>query len=101
MTRSDQERAAQDDLAEVVGKKKHRKERARTEGDRGVTHGLGTFGMVGWSVSVPTLLGLGLGVWIDGRYGGQYSWTLMLMFLGLITGMTNAWYWIRRESEHE
>lgn len=90
-----------DDLAEVVGQKEDRKERARAEGDRGIAHGLGTFGMVGWSVSVPTLLGLGLGVWIDGRYGGQYSWTLMLMILGLITGLVNAWYWIQKESSDD
>ncbi len=90
-----------DDLADVVGRKEERKERARAEGDRGIAHGFGMFGIVGWSVSVPTLLGLGLGVWIDGRYGGQYSWTLMLMFLGLIIGLTNAWYWVRKESEDE
>ena len=59
------------------------------------------FGMVGWSVTVPTLLGLGLGVWIDSRYGGQYSWTLMLMILGLVTGLLNAWYWVQRESQDD
>lgn len=101
MTKADRESAGQNDLAETVDRKEERKERARAEGDRGVARGFGTFGMVGWSVSVPTILGLGLGVWIDGRYGGQYSWTLMLMFLGLITGMLNAWYWIRRESRDE
>lgn len=92
------DRSAEDVLIEVVASKETRKEQARRTGDRGIAHGLGTFGMVGWSVAVPTLLGLGSGIWIDGRYGGQYSWTLMLMILGLMTGMANAWYWVSRES---
>lgn len=101
MVAANGERPGDDELVEIVGRKEARKERARAEGDRGIARGFGVFGMVGWSVSVPTLLGLGLGVWIDGRYGGQYSWTLMLMILGLITGLLNAWYWVQRESEDE
>ncbi len=90
-----------EDLIEVVGRKEARKQRARREGRRGLAHGLGTFGMVGWSVAVPTIGGIALGVWIDGRSGSQYSWTLMLMFLGLILGLVNAWYWVSRESDHD
>ena len=101
MTQAERQPPVKDDLAETVGRKEDRKKQARAEGDRGIARGLGTFGMVGWSVSVPTLLGLGLGIWIDGRYGGQYSWTLMLMILGLLTGLANAWYWIQKESEDD
>jgi len=101
MTRPDGQQRQDEELADVVGRKEKRKQHARAAGDRGITHGLGMFGMVGWSVTVPTLLGLGLGVWIDSRYGGQYSWTLMLMILGLVTGLLNAWYWVQRESQDD
>lgn len=87
------------DLADTVARKQARKERAREEGKRGLAHGFGTFGMVGWSVAVPTLLGIALGVWIDGRSEGDYSWTLMLMIAGLVVGGINAWYWVSKESE--
>ena len=59
------------------------------------------FGMVGWSVAVPTLLGIALGVYIDSRTTSGYSWTLMLMIAGLVVGALNAWYWVRKESEDE
>lgn len=90
-----------DGLPETVRRKEARKERARREGDRGVAFGLGVFGLIGWSVAVPTLLGIALGVWIDARTTGPYSWTLMLMLGGLIVGCFNAWYWLQREVERD
>jgi ATP synthase protein I len=60
--------------------------------------GLGVFGVVGWSVAIPTLLGIALGIWIDQRWPSQYSWTLMLLFVGVLLGCLNAWFWV--ESSH-
>lgn len=65
--------------------------------DRKVWFGLGTFGMVGWSISVPAVAAAFLGVWIDSRQPGRYSWTLMLFMAGLCLGCYNAWYWIQKE----
>ena len=48
----------QDELVETVAEKEGRKLRARAQSDRGLARGLGVFGMVGWSVAVPTLLGI-------------------------------------------
>ncbi len=87
-----------DDLADVVARKQARKERARAEGKHGLAYGFGLFGLVGWSVAVPTLLGISLGVWIDSRSTSPYSWTLMLMIAGLTMGCFNAWYWVRKEA---
>lgn len=70
--------------------------RGRQEQDQTVWFGLGMFGIVGWSVAIPTLLGIALGIWIDARWTSQYSWTLMLLIAGLIIGCANAWYWVRR-----
>ncbi len=90
-----------DALADTVRRKEARKARARRQGKRGLAFGLGMFGLVGWSVTLPTLLGIALGVWIDGRTTSPYSWTLMLMVGGLIVGCFNAWYWLRREMDGE
>src|SRR5512146_2473646 len=80
-----------------VSQKSKRKVQARQESDRSIWAGLGLFGMVGWSVMVPTLLGIALGIWIDQRFPSPYSWTLMLLFVGVVLGCWNAWYWIQRE----
>jgi ATP synthase protein I len=82
-----------------VTQKAQRKLQAQREGDRSIWAGLGLFGMVGWSVMVPTLLGIALGIWIDKRFPGQYSWTLMLLLLGLGLGCCSAWYWLQREQQ--
>lgn len=89
------------ELSETVGSKEARKIKARREKERGVWFGLGMFGLVGWSVAIPALIGVALGIWIDGRWPGSYSWTLMGLILGVIVGCLNAWYWVKRESGRE
>jgi ATP synthase protein I len=88
----------QDKWQTDVTNKEVRKIRARREKRRSIWFGLGTFGMVGWSVVIPTLVGLFLGIWIDSTWPGQYSWTLMLFMVGLALGLYNAWRWIQFES---
>ena len=91
--------ARQRTFSEQVSAKVTRKVRARRQRARSVWFGLGTFGMVGWSVAVPTLLGIALGLWLDSRYPGRISWTLTFLFGGLAVGCFNAWYWVSRERE--
>lgn len=95
------DRTPRDELLDTVQRKEARKQRARREGERGLAFGLGLFGLVGWSVALPTLIGIGLGVWIDGRSDGSYSWTLMLMLAGVIVGCLNAWYWVSKETHRD
>ncbi|MDJ0704984.1 MAG: AtpZ/AtpI family protein [Leptolyngbyaceae cyanobacterium MO_188.B28] len=84
-------------LARVSGKAE-RKLKAR-QGKKSVWFGLGMFGLVGWSVAIPTLLGVALGVWIDNHISSRYSWTLMLLVIGVGMGCFNAWYWVDKESQ--
>jgi len=84
-------------LEKKVAAKQQRKIRARREGDRSVWFGLGMFGLVGWSVAVPTLIGVAVGLWIDSRWPSRFSWTLMLLVLGVAVGCLNAWWWVQRE----
>jgi len=85
---------------EEVGAKERRKLRARKE-ERGVWFGLGMFGLVGWSVAIPTLIAIALGVWLDSRWETRTSWTLTGVFVGVAVGCLNAWYWVKRESRKE
>jgi ATP synthase protein I len=97
----DNEDKPRDELAWQVAEKENRKLKARREGDRSIWFGLGMFGMVGWSVAIPTLIGIALGIWIDTTWAGPYSWTLMLLFIGVMIGCLNAWYWVKRESNRD
>ena len=81
-----------------VATKAERKLKARKE-KKSIWFGLGMFGMVGWSVAIPALMGIALGIWIDTHIPSRYSWTLMLLVFGLILGCFNAWYWIDKESQ--
>ena len=88
-------------LSRKIEKKEARKMKARADKDKGVLFGLGMFGLVGWSVAIPMLLFLGIGIWIDARWPSKYSWTLMLLITGVITGCWNAWYWVKKQSRGE
>ena len=89
-----------EEFGKSVSEKEARKIKARYEKNRGVWFGLGMFGIVGWSVAVPTLIGIAIGVWIDMTWPSHYSWTLMLLFVGIVLGCMSAWYWIKREGGH-
>jgi ATP synthase protein I len=83
---------------EQVGEKETRKIRARETRDQSIWFGFGTFGVIGWSIAVPTLAGILIGQWIDRTWPSQFSWTLMLMLAGLMTGCFSAWYWLNHET---
>ncbi len=90
-------RKARARFTQRITDRERRKLRARRQQDQTLWFGLGLLGLVGWSIVVPTLLGLALGVWLDGRFPNRFSWTLMLMFAGLMLGCLNAWNWVTRE----
>lgn len=84
-------------FSQKVGEKAARHIKAQRHATQTVWSGLGMMGLVGWSVAIPTLLGAALGVWIDSRYPGSHSWTLMLLAIGLGLGCFNAWHWVDKE----
>lgn len=88
-------------FSEEVGRKAERKLKARWEQNRTGWFWLGMFGLVGWSVAVPTLIGVALGIWIDTHWPDGISWTLNLLIIGVVMGCINAWYWVKRESRHD
>jgi ATP synthase protein I len=99
MAGEEQEKKNRREFSSTVDRKTARRLKARRSRNRGVYFGMGMFGMVGWTIAVYTLLGVALGVWIDGRWPGGYSWTLTLLLLGLGAGLYNAWYWVQKELE--
>jgi ATP synthase protein I len=82
----------------LIGAKEKRKIWARRH-FRNTWFGFSVFGLIGWSVAIPTLLGIALGVWLDSHHPSRYSWTLMLLIGGLGVGCLNAWHWVSREND--
>lgn len=88
-------------LLDTVERSQARKLRSRREGRHGIARGLGASGIIGWSVAVPTLVGIAIGVWLDRRVDSDYSWTLVLLASGLVIGGITAWYWGGQELERD
>ena len=90
-------------FARKVASEEARKLRAQREGPQATWFGLGMSGLIGWSVAVPTLGGIMLGLWLDRRHHtggpGAFSWTLALLFAGLFIGCANAWYWVDQQDK--
>lgn len=79
--------------------KEERKIRKLKQGKRNALAGFGLFGLVGWSVVIPTVIGLIIGIYIDKHHPSRYSWSLMFLVLGVCVGCLQAWYWVQRERE--
>jgi ATP synthase protein I len=91
------QRVSQAELCKEVGTQEKRKLRAQRGKARGIWVGLGMLGLIGWSVAIPALLGVGLGMWVDAHFPSRYSWTLMFLLIGTIVGCLNAWRWVGNE----
>lgn len=86
-----------DDFETAIEHRERRKLQARENGKQSVWFGLGMFGLVGWSVAVPAVLGTLAGIWIDRRTDSRASWTLSLLLIGVAVGCANAWRWVKQE----
>ncbi len=87
----------QNEMQKEVAKKERRKIRARESRGRSIWFGLGMFGLIGWSIAIPTLIGASVGLWMDRTWEHSYSCTLMGLFAGITSGCWIAWYWIQQE----
>ena len=75
-----------------------RKRRARARQDFSPLRGLSAFGVVGWSVAIPTVAGALLGIWLDRVAPQNFSWPLALILGGLVLGVIVAWDWVARQN---
>jgi len=86
-------------FSKQIDEKEKRKLKALNNHNQSVWSGLGMFGMVGWSVVVPALLGAALGIRLDKNYHQSFSWTLTCLILGLVIGCIIAWNWVAKENK--
>ena len=60
--------------------------------------GIGMFGMIGWSIAVPTVGGAFLGLWLDKAVPQEFSWTIALILGGVVVGALISASRISKES---
>lgn len=85
------------DLAELVRKRRDRRDHARETGEMSLGQSLAWIGAFGWLVVAPTLAGLFAGRWLDSKFHTGAFWTLSLLTAGLACGAYLVW---RRIQEH-
>ena len=80
-----------DRLRQAVRKRQEERARWEREGERSLGQNLAMIGALGWTVVVPTLLGIFAGRWLDRTFGSGIFWTLGLLVAGLAAGCAFAW----------
>tara|TARA_R110002111_G_scaffold2705_5_gene18017 strand:+ start:5605 stop:5958 length:354 start_codon:yes stop_codon:yes gene_type:complete len=91
----------QSQIQKRIASQEIRKLKAKSEKHHTIWFGLGMFGLIGWSVTIPAVAGALIGMWIDRRWPGQYSWSLMLLIGGMTLGCVNAWKWLHKEGKFD
>jgi len=78
-------------LDDAVKIRRQRREHWQREGERSIAQNLAMIGALGWTIVMPTLIGLFIGRWLDRTFHSGIFWTLGLLVLGLTIGCTLAW----------
>jgi len=86
-----------DQLDEAVKIRRERRERWNREGERSIGQNLAMIGALGWTIVIPTLIGIFTGRWLDHRFEMGVFWTLSLLVLGLTLGCVMAWNRMHRD----
>ena len=75
-----------------------RERRGRDEPEPSLGSRLGQIGILGWSIVIPTLLGLVIGHWLDRHFGTGVFFSAPLLMIGAAFGMWSAWKWMHRQT---
>ena len=85
--------------AEGIKRQAERMAKARNTRAPSPLRGLSAFGMIGWSVAVPTVGGAFLGLWLNRVAPQSFSWPIALILGGVVIGIVIAWSWINEKED--
>ena len=83
-----------DKASEAIRRRTQRMQKTRDEPQYSPLNGLGVFGVIGWSVAIPTVGGAFLGMWLNRVAPQSFSWPIALILGGVVLGGLVAWSWI-------
>ncbi len=84
-------------LTDAVRTRVERRQRWLLDGEHSIARNLGQIGALGWMIVAPTLIGLGIGRWLDHKFGTQIFWTAPMLLVGLALGCWSGWRWVSRQ----
>lgn len=86
-----------DASAESMRRSAERMKNARSTQTVSPLRGFGVFGVIGWSIAIPTVGGAFLGLWLNKVAPQTFSWPIALILGGVMIGGLIAWRWISDE----
>jgi ATP synthase protein I len=90
-----------DRAADSIRRSAERKKYARNTPESSPLKGLSSFGIIGWSIAVPTVGGAFLGIWLNRVAPQNFSWPIALILGGVVIGGMISWGWIDKESQDQ
>jgi ATP synthase protein I len=87
-----------DSMAQAARQAVERERQAQEESEPSLGARLGQIGILGWTIVVPTLLGLALGHWLDRHLRTGVFFSAPLLMAGAAVGMWSAWKWMHRQT---
>ena len=94
---SEKRRAESNRLEQAVRTRRERRARWAREGEHSIGRNLALIGVLGWTIVIPTLIGIFVGRQLDRAFATGIFWTLGLLVAGLAIGCTLAWKRINRQ----
>lgn len=85
-------------MAKAAKQAANRAESERRDPEPSFGARLGQIGVLGWTIVVPTLLGLLIGRWLDRQFDTRVFFSAPLLMLGAASGLWFAWKWMHRQS---
>ena len=86
-----------DPLARAALTAIRREEEGRSDPEPSLAARLGQAGVLGWTIIVPTLLGLFFGHWLDATFHTGVFFSAPLLMGGAGLGFWLAWRWMHRQ----
>jgi ATP synthase protein I len=90
-----------DRIARAARQARLRERQARDLPEPSLGSRLGQIGILGWSIVIPTLLGLVIGRWLDRHFGTGVFFSAPLLMVGAAFGLWSAWKWMHRQTRSE
>lgn len=89
-------RKDQDRLAEAVRRAAERRRQGIETPEPSLGVRLGQIGVLGWTIVVPTLIGVFIGRWLDRHLATGVFFSAPLIMIGAGIGFWSAWKWMHR-----
>ena len=90
----------EDASAKAIRRRAERMQQTRNEPKYSPLNGLGVFGVIGWSVALPTVAGAFIGMWLNRVAPQSFSWPMALILGGAVVGAMVAWSWIDKSRDN-